>query len=336
MYTFLILAAAVFGGLTMKAMDWANRHQGIDLGTVYAKGDQFVYTARFRNWGPKRLQLKDPRSSCGCTLPGVNMLELGPFEVASIPIAITVNAANPSIKSRVLFTVNDSDNPIEISLVGQIRPVMPRRVNVGQASRGMTEAGEFVIESTDTDELRVFGISQDPEYFKIRIRDIDGEPHRKHVILDLRDDVAPGAIDSQLVFRTTSSEINAFQIGVGGIVMSPVAFERDSISMGYVMMGDVVDKHVRLYSTNGKELTVNGLTCDLEGVGASIINTSEANCTVQITATSQDIGIGLVSTKCHASCTVDGETVTIPITVRGYVTQRIGDNGLPQSSDPAE
>lgn len=319
----LVVASGVAGIAIQRYMDFRSRHQVIQLGTLLSDQDEVLHTVRFRNWNWRTIQLRDPRTSCGCTVPGIATRTLRPFQATEIPIEIAVNTSKPRIRSLITFAVSDSDERIELELVGEVERLMPDHVYTARAVGGQSSVGQFILRAPDTDILKVFSVSQTPELFGVRFENVGGDQTRTRVVLDLKKGIAPGPFKSVLRFKSTSPQVDTNTISVSGIVMGPVELERESLSLGYMMKGDATENSLRIYSPSGKTFRVTQVACSNAGIHCNVRQEESTVGVLTVQADTKNLEYGSLAANCDVKCLVDNETFTLPLAVRGYVIERV-------------
>ena len=90
----------------------------IDYGTI-EKGDDGVRVFRFTNTGATPLEIKQVRSSCGCTIPKKPDAPVAPGAVSEIEVKYDTQRVGP-IRKTITVSSNSSTPVVALKIKGEV------------------------------------------------------------------------------------------------------------------------------------------------------------------------------------------------------------------------
>ncbi|OGG03510.1 MAG: hypothetical protein A3F83_09130 [Candidatus Glassbacteria bacterium RIFCSPLOWO2_12_FULL_58_11] len=82
-----------------------------DFGTIY-QGDKAEHVFTIKNIGQQNLEIKNVRSSCGCTVPTIAKMNLGPGETTELKAVFDSGRFNGSVTKNIFVYSNDLESPV--------------------------------------------------------------------------------------------------------------------------------------------------------------------------------------------------------------------------------
>ena len=130
---FTLIAITVFGfGLQAQVgakIEFKDKDNTIDYGTVTKDGDNGIRTFEFTNTGDAPLIIKDVKSSCGCTVPTKPTEPILPGKTGKIDVKYNMNPG-PIRKTITVESnaVNYEGGMVPLKIKGTV--VVPEEVNM--------------------------------------------------------------------------------------------------------------------------------------------------------------------------------------------------------------
>ena len=82
-----------------------------DFGTIY-QGDKAEHVFILKNIGQQNLEVKNVRSSCGCTVPTIAKMNLGPGETTELKAVFDSGRFSGSVTKNIFVYSNDLESPV--------------------------------------------------------------------------------------------------------------------------------------------------------------------------------------------------------------------------------
>ncbi|PPK88819.1 uncharacterized protein DUF1573 [Neolewinella xylanilytica] len=105
----------------------------IDYGTIEQNSDPYR-TFTFTNTGEEPILITNAVGSCGCTVPSFSKLPVAPGESGEIKVRYATDRLG-KFRKRVTLTTNVSDEPVVLTIMGEVleKPAQPEAVPAGEA-----------------------------------------------------------------------------------------------------------------------------------------------------------------------------------------------------------
>lgn len=133
----------------------------IDFGEVRS-GTVLSHTFRLENRGERLLQIRNIRTSCGCTASELSTREIPAGGSATLSVTLNLTGRSGPQAEQIRIQSNDPQHPDRVlrltaHAIPRVR-VTPRTLNFQQISAGTPPSGQIRIEATTASPLHVTGI----------------------------------------------------------------------------------------------------------------------------------------------------------------------------------
>ncbi len=238
-----------------------------DFGTISDENPMntsFVFT----NTGKGTLQMKQPRGSCGCTVPNLEKLVYEPGEKGEIKVTFTPKG-KPTGKAHTTVTVESNDpahQTMTLDIEADIRPIFradPMMINAGQAQRGQTVTQKLAVISRKADITVIQATPSSPRLLtKVlppqQVTENGETLTKTEIEVSIPEGATAGPLQENITVRT--NDPNRFvTVYVTGEILGMIQPSPNAINIPMLEMGQQVNTTVRLSPRAGKAFKVTGI-----------------------------------------------------------------------------
>jgi len=243
----------------------------IDFGTL-AQEEARTSTVEISNVGGATLVIERVDSTCGCTVAKPEKSSLEPGE--STPLVITFSSKQfqgNQYKTVRIHSNDPAEAIVEIDVKAFVKVPLVftpggKMISFGKLRAGEAEPHVIKLLSTDGIALDVEAVRVNEDKLKATIRDSkSGSPSEKDLVVELADDVGPGAIREILSFKTNIPETPTFDIEVAALVLADVQVFPEDVNFRYVRRDQVLERMFELKMPAGMDLKITSADVDLPG-----------------------------------------------------------------------
>jgi hypothetical protein len=240
-----------------------------DFGKI-DKSKKVTAHIKFRNEGKAVLEIKDIKTSCGCTSAKPEKRVYQPGE--SGEIAVTFNPARfqgPITKTVTIFT-NDPEKPqskckIKANIIVDIM-VKPRVLFVQKLKRNEVRTEKITIYTERLDKLEVTELKSDRNFATCKIERVD--PKKVNIVVTVNGADIPK--DQKRVFANLSYKTNSVsqadvKTRVHVTIQDPVEVQPPAIYLFGSKKGFARQIKVNMHSTVETKLQINEVSVELDG-----------------------------------------------------------------------
>ena len=322
--------------------------------TVYDFGatsmvQQLTGTFTFQNVGDALLELKTPKTSCGCTVASVEPEILKPGEKGALTFTVNLAAfSSGHAEKQITVPSNDATAPsVELTVQTDLTsPVelSPQQIPFGDMRVGATSNLAVLVRRTDGKKLVISRAEAGVSFIHARIEPLEGSSNTSARIWVQAEANGPlrRFVGSVRVYGENPSEllfmVPAFGRVVGDVQVNPEALRWDVEDPEH-WPGDqpeaITTRKIRVETTDkGKSLEIKNATSSLKELSVSImaVKTGRAYEVVARLATSpRQTSSGTI--EFESNCT-NQPSVVVPVTI-DVVEQPVKHEGKPESARPA-
>ena len=150
-----------------------------DFGTIY-RGDTAEHIFIIRNAGNAPLEIKNVRSSCGCTVPTISKRILEPQESTELKAVFDSRRFRGQVTKNIFVYSNDLENPIKkLSIQAEIREdlkVRPSTVYFAGLKAGEKVERNLLIKNLSQDTIRIKEIASTISSINLELSKMTIEP----------------------------------------------------------------------------------------------------------------------------------------------------------------
>ncbi|MFL6289869.1 MAG: DUF1573 domain-containing protein [Thermoanaerobaculia bacterium] len=279
---FLVAATLLAQGTPGKPKPKAVAPEPIkDVGFV-GKGDLATNEFVIRNEGDAPLELREVRTSCGCTVADFDKV-IAPGAAGKVRVSVDSSSFNgPTAKGVTVYT-NDPETPaIELTIranVGQfikVKPGYARFITV----QGEEKEGNIVqtLWTPDKSPLEVVKVESPYPYLTVRFWEAKPEERLKEnadqqqwkVELHLSNDAPVGALTEPVKIYTNHPKQKLLQLPVSGFVRPVLAVTPPVVDMGQVDAKEPLRFTINVRNFATEAIKVTGISGDVQGMNARI------------------------------------------------------------------
>lgn len=237
-----------------------------DFGSISDEKD-VEYRFKFTNTGKGPLVLRQPTSSCGCTVPQLTKTEYLPGESGEITVIFKPSGKTGPQNRQVTLPTNDPKRQpsVQLNIKANVVPIVsvePQFAILGQVPKNTGKTVTITVTGRSAD-FKVTEVTSSVPHVTAKVLEgkpgqVDGQPIvQVPVEVTLAADAPIAPVQTQLVIRTSEARKAVVQLPVTGEVMGDLQFTPGVLSFNLVTPGQPFSGELRLVNRTGKPFAVN-------------------------------------------------------------------------------
>jgi hypothetical protein len=243
-----------------------------DFGTV-ARGSDTAYKFAAKNIYKQDVELLSVRSSCGCTTPTVEKKVLKTGEVGYVTATFNTRTFTGVHGATLTVEVRWNDNghwlngEAQLRVDGNIRGDIvftPGAVKFDSVDQGTKAEQKVEVTYAGRSNWKIVDVRGASDGIEVELTQKQRYSGRVayDVLVRLKDSVAPGYFNDQLVLVTNDEDNPRIPIYVGGRILPQISVSPESLLLGEVAQGQQVSKKIIVQGR--KPFKIVSLQCDDE------------------------------------------------------------------------
>jgi hypothetical protein len=236
------------------------------------------------NRGDAPLEIRDVKTTCGCTaaVPDVSVLQ--PGESTALRIDFNSKRFQGDQQKAVRIMTNDPQRPearayvaayVHVPLI--TNPDKPR-IFFSQVRQGTSATEVFEFTAADEEVLEVELARHDPDLFELSVVNrYEDDPKRSALMITVPENMPAGDHRDIVRVATNVPDAPTMDIDVRARVVLDLKAFPDRVNFRYVKAGQTLTKNVRVSAVDrDTEFAVTGADVDIPGLKASVEETVPA------------------------------------------------------------
>ena len=254
---------------------WANKlfaETKHDFGTV-ARGSDTSYKFAAKNIYKQDIELLSVRSSCGCTSPTVEKKVLKTGEVGYVTATFNTRTFTGIHGATLTVEVRWNDNghwlhgEAQLRVDGNIRGDIvftPGAIKFDSVDQGTKAEQKVEVTYAGRSNWKIVDVRGASDGIEVELTQKQRYSGRVayDVLVRLKDTVAPGYFNDQLVLVTNDEDNPRIPIYVAGRIVPQISVSPESLLLGQVAQGQQVSKKIIVYGR--KPFKIVSVHCDDE------------------------------------------------------------------------
>lgn len=248
----------------------------LDFGTL-AQQQTRDATVRLRNTGSSPIHIERVETTCGCTVPELNVKVLGPGESAAMEVQFnSQHFQGKQVKYLKIYTDNDQQRIVDYQILANIEvPLLmtpPRTlITLGTIRTGTTAEATYTFTANDVPTLEIEPSVWPQDWLDIDVRP-SGDPHTVDVVFSARQDASLGVHRESLKLRTNVPSVPVVNLEVDVRVVGDLMLAMDRVNLRRVRAGQAMNARVAVspaddsvkFELTRAEIDIPGLTARVE------------------------------------------------------------------------
>ncbi len=192
------------------------------------------HTFVIRNEGNATLEIRNIRSTCGCTVGEVSSRSIPPGGTSEITGRYNLQGRRGTQRSVLTVETNDRDQPrtrlIMSGIAIQELHVQPNRVFFGQVHSGQKETRQIQLIGLPDKPFEIQGIENNSEHITVTAQE-SGLGRHFHLDIELHAPQQPDAVDDSIRIHTTHPKFPVVHVPVNARVAGALTYAPNRISL---------------------------------------------------------------------------------------------------------
>ncbi len=257
-----------------------------DFGEVF-RGEEIEHVYKFKNIGKGELNIKEIKTSCGCTAAVISSESIHSNEFGEIKVTYNSKSDKGNVSKHINVYSNDPDSPkYKLTISGNVVEevvVKPRKLNLSEVLYGTGTRRNITVKSIKDHKFEVSKIESSSPDVEVLLKKND-KMNEYVVRTTLKKEAKLGRFNSKIVLHTNSSNMEKVTIPVFGRVVGDISVYPPRISCGIVPQKE--EKKVSAFATAyNKDVEIDKIEAFPEFLSADISRIEDNMKTYKISVT---------------------------------------------------
>ncbi len=198
------------------------------------------------NKGAAKLIISEVKADCGCTVPEMQIKELGPGQSAPLHIEFNSKRFSGKVFKTVKIYSNDPAAPVsDVILTANVHtPLLvdppSRRLGFPQALEGEQAVRKATFTAVDAPELEIKADRSKHGLFEVEVHNkIDGDPRKAELVVTRPAGMKPGSHRDNVRVQTNLPDMPTVDIELKADVRSPIQVSPPRLNFRYRLKFDL-------------------------------------------------------------------------------------------------